>query len=196
MAAKIGYQISESQLEAIRDKIGSILATELAAQTYTSSLTVWRDRGVKFNTDELPSINLQFDSSTVENQTPDTSQFQAKFFVDVYTNAKHTATTDGDKEATKTALRIAMIIRYILESAEYRRLDLTAGKINNRRVTNIQQAKMSEGDSLHTVVCRIEFLVTFTDSVTNVAGVTGEVVGTQVKIGESEKGFYFLYDNS
>jgi len=195
--AKITGQIPEQNFEKIRDRIGLILSTELAAQTVASDIKkVWIERSIPFDKTELPAINVVWDNASYDSHNPKDRRGENQYFIDIQYEFTHTSTEKGDIAGSKKAQRIAGIIAYILSSGEYYTLDYDPGLIQSRWIADLKIGRISEGDALHNVVARVSFKVVANEEVGNLSGVAGKIFTSQFKINESEKGFYLEIDNS
>lgn len=70
MATKITGVIPAQNFEAIRDAIAALLVLELAAQTITASVKVWKERTIPFDLSELPAVNIYFDGAIYSDHNP------------------------------------------------------------------------------------------------------------------------------
>lgn len=196
MAAKITNQIPVQNFELIRDKIAEILALELPIQTAASSIKkVWIERFIPFNLEELPAINVTYDNTPYDRHDPKSRHGENQYYIDITTNAKHTATEKGDVLASKNAQRIAGIVSYILSSGEYRTLDFAPGIIQSRWVSDLRMGRLSEGDSLHTIIARITFKVRSSETVGDLTGIAGEVFTSKIQLDETDKGYFIEINN-
>ncbi len=197
--AKITGQIPEQNFELIRDKIGVILVTELAAQTETQGFKVWSERVVPFNNSELPAINISFDNVPYDNHNPKSRTGENEYYIDVITKAKHQGNTEdqrGDIIASKKAQRVAGIIAYILSSGEYYTLDFPPGTIQSRWISEIKVGRIEDSDAIHTVLARVTFKVKANEYVDDLTGVAGKVFTAETRLEQTDKGFLYIIDNS
>ena len=188
---KITIQIQPQNFELIRDRIGEILTLELADQAYSNNVSVWKERIIPFNHNELPAVNVAYDNTPYETKTPITQTGINEYYIDIHVNAKHSASEQGDVLASLKAQRLAGIIAYILRAPEYITLDFNPGVIHRTEVSDIKIGKLANQDSIHTVVARLIFKATANEDVKDIEGVDGEIYSTQIKINETEKGHKF-----
>jgi hypothetical protein len=189
MPAKIDGQIPQQNFELIRDQIASILALELSAQTVATNLKTWIERIIPFGLEELPAINIYYQSTPYDNHTPVSRRGINKYIIDIHVNAKHTDADEADKLAAINVQRFAGIVMYILSCGEWYDLGFGPGTIASRWVESCTIGRVEQKDALHTVVAQIAFNVLSTESVGDLTGLVLSVVSTQVKIDETEKGF-------
>ncbi len=194
MSNKITYEIDQLNFEKIRENIGQILADELSYQDYTYNLgvTVWNERFIQFDGNEMPAINVAFNKADYEDYTQTARQAVNEYYIDVHANAPHTDTEQGDTRASLMCKRIAGIVSYILMSQEHRLLGFEPGIIQTKWIESMEMGKLSDNDTIHTVVCRIYFKVRANEIVQEIPPVTGEKYTTQIKLGETDKGYYFV----
>ena len=191
MAALITIQIPAQNFEVIRNSIGTLLAEELASQTAANDVTVWENRFIAFDNSELPAINVSYDNTPYDNHNAQSRRGVNKYYIDVIVSAKHSSTQKADYRSSLLCQKIAGIVAYILSSAEYHTLGLTTGLIQSRWVESLQMGKLAEQDSLHTIVCRVTFNVIAREDVGNLTGTPLEIISSQVKLNETEKGYKF-----
>lgn len=193
MAKKITYQIDQQNFEKIRDNIGQIIADELAGQTYATELgvTVWNERFIQFDQSELPAVNVSYNQTSFEDYEPTAQQGVNTYHIDVHASAPHTDSEKGDEVANSRVKRLAGIIRYILMSQENRFLGFDPGTIQTKVIETIETGKISDQDTVHTIVARIVFRVKANESVQKVPPTTQEKTVTQVKLNETEKGYLY-----
>jgi hypothetical protein len=192
--ADIPIQIPQRNFEIIRDGIGALLAFELADQAVTANVGVWRERMIAFDQKELPAVNVGFDNNNFDNQNAISKIGTMQFFIDVMANEKHVGhekEEQGDLLANITCQRIAGIIDYILSSTEYYTLGFAPGLIRSRWVSSINMGKLSEQDTKHSTVCRLTFNVIANEEVNPVAATPLSILGTQVKLNETDEGYKF-----
>lgn len=193
---EITIQIQPRNFEIIRDRIGEILVLELADQVYTQNTSVWRERTIGYDKTELPSVNIGFDNSSYDNDNPIAKRGANQFYIDVHCNSKDQAveisgTKRGDTIAAITCNRISGIIDYILSAPEYYNLGFDPGVIASNWVSSIKTGRLSEKDSLHTIVNRITFNVISNECVGELSGVPFSSITTKVTINETDKGHRF-----
>lgn len=186
--ALISVQISESNYEQILDAICSLLALELAGQTSTEDVNVWKERSIPFDSTELPAVNVRLDGATYDNHDSRSRRGRNTFYIDVHANAKTTDDDSGDTLAAQVVHTIARVIMYVLSSAEYYSLGFTTNIISSRRVMNYEVVHMNAQDALHTVIGRITFEVVSGEYVGSTEVSLIEEIQTQTEINDTDKG--------
>jgi hypothetical protein len=194
MAALITIQIPEQNFELIRTRIGEILTLELAAQTYAAGITVWKERFVPFNANELPAINVRYNSSSYDNEHLTYSRGDNEYHIDIHSKENGTDALNGDFRSSIKVERLAGIIRYILSSSEYSCLGFQS-LIENRRVDSIDIGNIPTQDAMNTIVARVTFKVRAGESCNDLTPVNAEGYTTQVKLDDTDKGYRFVIDN-
>lgn len=196
--AILTQKIPAQNFELIRDRIATILADEISAQSLIAPLTpelnatVFLERFVPFDKTDMPCVNVVFASGQYENQNTLTADAIYTYNIDVYAKAKSTLTDGGDKLATIKLHSIIGIIRAILENPAYRTLAFAAPSLQRVTVNDIaieQPQNTQDGSSV--IMGRLTFNVSVCESVqlktaNNIAGWE-----TSVKMNETETGYQF-----
>lgn len=198
MSALITSIIPVQNYELIRDRIGLILATELANQQILIEAdsgefvapTVWIDRYVPFDKTEMPAVNVAFGNGEYSNQNQISAEGVYTYFIDCYTNADTEDDTDGYTLSMAKLDRIMGMIRYILSSPFYATLNFPRGFILNRTIQSMGVfTKQDVQDALSDSVGRILFTVRAVETQNGQTGVALEETGTTFKLGSTNKGF-------
>lgn len=193
--AKITQIIQPQMYELIRDRIASILAIELANQVALGGYAlcnsvVWVERTVPFDKTELPAINVYYRSSNYADQTPITSKGDNIYKIDVYTSSKHKDGIDGDKLSSIKCQRLLGIIRAILESPHYIRLDFSS-YIAHTNVSEISIGEAKDQDTTQIVAGQLTLSVTATETVEQIQPSELNEYLTYVTLGETDKGYFY-----
>jgi hypothetical protein len=200
MAAIITDIIPQQNFELIRTRIGLILAEEIANQaTLTAdnklNATVWEERFTPFGNDEMPAVNIRFQDGQMNEYAPVRDRFNYRYFIDVYTKSKASASSIGDLNAQKTLQRLCGIIRGILRNTQYRTLLFAKGFIATSSVQSIEIADPYDSDGNFMSMARITFVIMATEGNDTSSPVVAEGYDTSVKIEETEKGYKFTLNN-
>ena len=195
MAAIITSQITERNYELIRDRIGTILTEELAAQTVASSVGVWCERKLAFQPEELPAINVSCDSSNFDSKHSGYKSSDIKYSIDVHTDEASTDSGTGDIIGSKLAQRIAGIIDYILEFPAFDNLLFTPGFIGTTIIESITTGSINQGDANHNTVVRLQFKVEASETTEQMQPTTAEGYTTQVKLSTTDFGHKYILNN-
>lgn len=200
--ANINTIISTRNFELIRDRIAQILAVELANQKSLTGdtlfdSTVWLERFIPFDQTEMPAINVYFSDASYDNLTPISSKGRNSFYIDVHMKDKHTAGIDGDKGAALKLHRLIGVIMAILEDPYYVMLDFSPGTIQHTEVSEIKIGQpTSQQDSTQLITGRITFVVNANENTRELSAIDADKYSTSVRLGETEKGFYYETINS
>ncbi len=197
MASILVEAIPTQNFELIRDRIGGILADELASQAILRSepdidATVFVERVVPFSKENAPAVNVMFDSGDFSNQDTVSSDGNYTFFIDVYTSAKTTATDRGYLRSVKNLHAILGVCRAILENPVYRTLAFASPSITHTNVAamNIKDPS-NDQDAASIAIGRLTFRVRVPEGVQliNANNIAGYI--TSVKLLETNKGYIF-----
>jgi len=192
---EITHQISARNFELIRDRIGEILTTELAGQTYTTGITVWSERKIPFTQSELPAINVSYDNSGFDNKNVSYKRGENRYFIDIHVAEPSTDAAKGDVLGSKKVQRIAGIIDYILEFPIYSTLAFNPGFIATLMVETINLSDMLKEDANHNLVCRLQFKVVAGENTAQIQPTNAEGYTTQVKLSETDYGHKYILNN-
>lgn len=197
MASKITTAIGQSNFELIRDRICTILAEEITAQSTILSkpelkATVWNERTVPFDFTNCPAINVLFSRANANAYFPKENVYINTFFIDIYTSDKTNSTTDGGTRSTWKLHRLAGIVRAILENPIYRTLDFTPPSIETTSVTDISIADPKPNqDGANIMMGRLTFTVQCRETTELKTAVALGGATTQIKMSETNEGYFY-----
>jgi hypothetical protein len=200
--ALINTSILPQKFEAVRDAIAAILATELANQyaidnTYPNITKIWVERCIMFQSDEVPTVNVNIDRGDYLNKTQVDVQGTYLFNVDVYTQSDSTADISGDQASMLLMSKILGMCRYILSAPPYNKLGFTDNTVRNTMVNWIRVVeKAAIQDALSNVVGRLQFSVSVNEYVNGGQGVPLNIYTSVSKLGSTEKGFFYSHTDS
>jgi len=214
MAAKLLYTIPASNFETIRDKIAVILKLEMDAQSvrrgtggtgipptpiipnlnYTA--TFYTERFTPVDKSEGNVITVDIDGGSLDNQTPISQSYECMFNIDIYTGGIETSTNHGYYNSSVKLHRLAGLVRHILQSPYYDRLDLTNGIIERRSVSQIRFARIAdEQDAAFQRMGRVSLLVRIHEESSQITPIIAAGYDTIIKISETELGYLLTYNN-
>jgi len=194
----ISEAIPAQNFELIRDRIAVILGAEFVSQKAITTnvlydATIWVERFISFDKNELPAIKVYFDNSSFDKDSPYASKGESKYIIAISVNNPNTSTKRGDKQSSVDAQKIAGAIRYIFEHTIYKTLSFSTGFIEGIEITDIITSVPITGDSLHTYTCNLVLNVRHTE--TNgleVPTQAVEQINSIVKLEETEKGYLIV----
>jgi hypothetical protein len=197
--SKINELITPRGFEIVRDRIGEIVADEMANQFTLHSdssinPTVFVERFIPFGKEELPVVNITLGRGLFDNKKAPGADGTYNFNIDVYANAKSSDSADADKTASLKMQRMAGMIYYILSDPQYRTLGFAPPSILSVGFVDfniLDPLKLERQDGLSTIFGRLNFEVKIVETqqlltAQNIAG-----YDTTVKMAESDKGFFF-----
>lgn len=195
--------IQQQNFELVRDKIGAILAEELAGQAVLNfsekaltGVVVHVDRSVTFDHTELPAVNVFLDGGTYDNETIEKQDGSYSYNIDIYTASKTSQNVSGDKNSLRNLQRLCGIIRAILQSPHYLTLGFSRPSVSVRSVKSIQiQDPRLNQDALNTMYGRIILDVRFIEMAEQFKPVVSGGSDTEVRLEEGDKGFFYVVDN-
>lgn len=202
MAVKLDYIIPESNFEAVRDRIALILKEEMDNQSvlhsdnpdYTAEFYV--ERFTPVDKSEGNVIIVDIAGGTLNHQTPVTQSFACSYNIDIYTEGKETSENTGYYNSSVKLHRLAGLVRHILQSPYYDRLNFTNGIIERRFISKIEFATINnEQDGSFTRMGRVTLDVNIHEESNGITPIDAGGYDTVIKIEETEKGFLLTYNN-
>ena len=224
--SNIPFILPYSNFEQIRSKIASILADELGNQLalnrtsldieenrpspnqdlidfYELNIScipdrVYEERFFRPQPAEMPLINVVLLNVPLNEGTSHASQIgENKYQIEIYQSAKSTENEGGDTLATIKLHRLLAIVRSILMDRNYIDLGLTS-IVGRRQVQDISIGLPNIGaDNANSMIFgKMDLLVKSTEAITDLEGVPLQISNTNMKIYDSDKGYYWEIDNS
>jgi hypothetical protein len=195
--SKILSIIPQQSFEIIRDRIGFILADEIAGQyTLTSNdninATVWIERKAPFDKTDCPAINISFSNGTYDNKNARSVDGSYTYNIDIYTSAKNTISTNADSTAAVNNMRLLGICRAILENPIYRTLDYSPPILCHTEVRQIGIPEMDIIDANTTCISRLVFFVIMPETVSLLTALQLSGSDTVIKLYLTNKGYKFI----
>jgi hypothetical protein len=211
MAVKLNYIIPASNFESIRDRIALILKTEMDNQSilrgtvqvpplpiipnldYTANF--YTERFTPVDKTEGNVITVDIQDGTTDNQTPVSQSLECNYNIDIYTGAKENSNPGYYNSAVKLH-RLAGLVRHILQSPYNDRLQFANGIIERRSVSRLQFARVNdEQDATFQRMARVTLTVKMNENQNGITPITAGGYDTEIKISETELGYYLTYNN-
>ena len=192
--------ILPQNFEIIRDRLGAILADELAKQfTLTGNsdfdLDVWVERFVPFDKEELPTVNVSLASGNFSGQTQKQVDGTYTYFIDAFTKAISKETEKGDQVAVFKLQKLLGVCRAIIENPKYKTLGFSAPIIYNRHCEALSIADPGKQDGTSSVMGRLTVVVKVPETTELINPVSLNVSAAHVRLHETDRGyFYASYD--
>jgi len=195
--ALINTIIPKQNFELVRDRIGEILADELANQFTLSgdaeiNAKVFLERFLPIDKTSLPSVNVMLSRGNYENHTTIQSVGNYSYFIDVYTRAKTSVTSNGDSLSLIRLQRLLGVCKAILENPKYKTLAFVPPYLNHTSIESIEVAEpRNNQDASSVMMGRLTFnvVVRETTELTTPNNISGWE--TSVQLGDSGNGYVF-----
>jgi hypothetical protein len=196
----INEVIGPQSFEVVRDRIGRILADELAAQASMSGNTDlrvfnWIERFLPFDNPELPSVNVKLGEGTYGGQSQIQSDGTYRYYIDAYVKAKSHQDDPGDQKAITKLHRLLGVCRAIIEDPRYKTLGFVtpAGFIMNRHFESIQIQDPGKQEMESMVMGRLVLSVKVPEYPGGfVVGTAFREMRTTVMLDSTERGYLWI----
>lgn len=201
MASIIDYAIPTGSFELVRDRIGQILADEIANQAILHADTslnanVYLERFVPFAVTDCPSINVSLNTGEYSSLTQIRQDGTYQFFIDVYEKATHTSTQRGDQKAIVKLHKLANITRAILVHNRYKTLGFENPFIEHTEIKSIAiGTPQNKLESENMVMSRLVFEVRVPETSQGVTPLDIDGYTTQAILGLTDKGYLYGGDS-
>ena len=196
--AKLTGVIVEQNFEKIRNRIGEILADEIANQfslrpTETEiDAKVFVERFTPFDKSEFPAVNVLLSSAEYNPITSVQDNGMYEFFIDVYTTGKNTGGVRGDSVSAQNLHKLLGICRSILRSPYYLTLGFQVPQIGHISIPSIQVMEPKNNqDATNAIWGRLVFKVLAPETSELQVAVDIDSWKTQVKLNLTEKGYLY-----
>jgi hypothetical protein len=195
MPALIQSAIPQRKYELIRDRIADVLALELPSQATLNDdanldANIFVERSIPIDKTQMPAVNVML--SVGDFNAPATHQSGARYtyFVDVYTSAKSSAESNGDKTSATMLHRLLGVITAILEDPQYRTLGFTPPSISHTNVSlmNILEPQNKQ-DAESVIMGRLSFDVVVVEEYELITPIPLALSITEVRIANSDEGY-------
>lgn len=199
--SKINIIIPKGAHELIRDRIAEILTIEIGKQFILSydkdfDLSVFIERNTPIDKTELSVVNVFVLEGNYSNKNQGSVDGAFQIIVDIETNSETIGDKGGDYLSSLKCQKILRVCRYVLEDPEYKTLGFAPPFISRVYVSNFKIGqKQNMNDGLNSMLGRITFNVVANEknSLIDPPLITG--YETQLKIAESDKGYFYKVGN-
>lgn len=203
MAAKLHAIIPLQSFELVLQRLGEILALEFANQHVLDNAfvapRVYINRFIPINAEtEVPAINVSYYHGKYENENVKKQDGVYVFNIDVYTAAPTTSEVSGDTKSRSLMDRLMGMVRSIIMNPAYLTLGYTAPSsiVIGRTIHQMLILQQGEvADMLSSVCGRVQVMVKAIETMELVVGVPLHLLTTKVLLNESDKGFYYEYQD-
>lgn len=195
--SKINHIIPAQNYELIRDRIADILIDEISNQfTLTADpflkATVTLENSIPTDKTELSQVSVSLDKGMYDQKFQGNRRGVYTYNVDVVTSSKTTNGVSGDTKSTKKLHRLMGVVMAILENPEYKTLGFATPLISNTHVQDIKIAGVDKEDAMNTVMGRVSFSVTATETTSLKDTVLIAGFNTKIKISTTENSYYYI----
>lgn len=191
--------IAPQAFEVVRDQVGAILAEEMHNQSVLDGNNpeidpvIWVERFIPFDRSELPAVNVTLAKGQIDGTTVAQSDGMYTYNIDVYSKAKETAGEKADKTAMLRLQRILGLCRAILMDAQYKTLGFAPPFVMMRQVNSLSIAEPDQRDAASSVMGRVTLQVKVPEITALLVPQNLAQSNTQVKLEETDKGFYYSF---
>lgn len=141
--AVLNELIQPSGFEKVANRITEILSEEIANQKelqgFTEDVEVFIERIEPFQRSQDVSIQVYFKGVVYNGQTPQNSQGECQYYIDLYTSSQGKGNIDASVISKNKNYRYLGLIRYILSSGKLATLGFPMGLIGGKYVQSISQ---------------------------------------------------------
>jgi hypothetical protein len=190
--------LAPMNFEAIRDRIASIVKSELLNQSVLQNLpklnaNVFAERLVPINYTEMPAINCMLAKGNYDELVALSKDGNYQFNIDIYTCSETIGLIRADFQSVKDCQQLAGLIFKILMHWKYRRLNFAPPLIEHTEINEIKFADPDQrNETMSVMMARIIFLVRSNETIaplTNATVIDGNL--TSVKINDTNVGFVY-----
>lgn len=203
--SKILNAIPPQGFELIRDKVLSILTTEIAAQFALTGIaannaTLYLERTVPYDASDLPAINVGIQRGEFDGQSAVSVDNTVFINIDVYCNAKSSSSERGDSLSRVNLERLLGVCRAILEAPVYKKLEFD--EVPFIQSVAVITLEIAEGDrekrvqdAIGTSMGRLVLAVKCTEVTQLVLTTAFEGSDTSLNLGLTDKGYAYVVEN-
>lgn len=198
----LSIKIPAQRFELIRDRIATIIASELENQkNFDNDLilnaVVWLERFVPFDISELPAISIAFETMKLDQRNPEKSIYDAIYTLECYCSGSSDDQKRGDVYSSLDSQKLAGKIRYILENPNFLRLgfDSNPSFVVGTEVDEILITKPQENDGNFITLCQLRHKVKLEEDNGKVNPIPAQQYVSQILIENTTKGIKLIINN-
>lgn len=204
--AVITETIPPQAYEIVQNRIGEILAEEIANQVDIQGLTdeveVFVERIEPFDKSEDVMISLAYREGLYEGQTQQNTQGHYTYFIDVFCTGKGVGDEPPSTNVRNKIFKYIGMVRYILSSGKMPTLGFAPGLIGGKYVTKMTLdtdysnfGNHSNYDGAFIRFCRIHFIVRVQENQLLWEGIPLEGNDTNIQYETTNRGTRIVYNN-
>lgn len=198
--SKIDYIINERAHIPIRNRVALILTDEMmnqSAMTYDTDfeLPFYIQRYKPVTPDECPIGVVSLGSGKYDNRTVEKADGTVDVLIDIYTKGFSTSEHSGDVISSFQGHKIASIVMGVLENPIYKRLDFAPPFIQSCHIDGFESGDVERNDAVSMYVVRVTLNVKYTQAEQLIDPIPIGGNDTQVKLGETDKGFLYIFNS-
>jgi len=200
MSSLITEIIPPQAHELIRDRIGAILAVEIANQViidgdYEMDADVYVERSKPFDKTEVPAVNVSLARGSYDSQNQGNTRGTYAYNIDVYTAAKNTEDIAGDVRSAFKLQKLIGWCRFILEHPVYTTLSFDPPFISHRSCAELSIKETVPEDATSQCMGRLSLTVVANNAPELLAAAQINSHYTTVKLSATNKGYLFIIDD-
>ncbi|MBC7486103.1 MAG: hypothetical protein H7282_05075 [Cytophagaceae bacterium] len=194
--SKIINPIPPQGFEIVRDRIADILIDELASQAVLCAdpelnINVFLERFNTLDKSEFPAANIALATGAYDNENMKTVDGTYTYYVDFYSSSK-TTTERSDTLANKKLQKYLGKARAIFKNPVYKTLGFAPPFISKVTVATLDiNPPTPTNDADSSVEGRLSITVRLVETTELIEAVLIAGYETKIKIGETNKGYYY-----
>jgi hypothetical protein len=195
----ITLPIQPQAFEIIRDQLAIILASEINNQgvilpdSSLLNMKVFVEAIAPEDKEDLALINVAYVKGSYGDQKDQTGATKGVYIynIDIYTNAKQTASSRADKTSALLLQKLLGLCRVIIDHPLYKILNFSPGFIHRVNCKEINIRDEAKNDALNSRMGRLTIEVQAQESISLPSGVLLTMSNTTVNINQTSDGYYY-----
>lgn len=195
--SRINQVIPVQGFEVVRETIAAILTTELSYQKANrlgleDFEKVFVGRSTPFDHREVLMLNILVDNGDYSRHHEKGVDNKTSYIIDIYVSSKGLPNEPGGYISTKKRDFYTGLVTYILRDNHYQTLGLEKGLIMNTSVNGFENFEQNNNEQTSFIkMSRVSFSVSLYEFQTLWEGIDLNSIFTNVKLGETERGYYY-----